>query len=60
MARRTDAPGEPRDTYSMRLGDDERAVMEAAARKNKIPLAAFIRQSTMAAARRELAGDDQD
>ncbi len=60
MARRTDAPGAPRGVYALRLGADERALMEAAAAACGVPLAAYIRQVTLAAARRELAARPAD
>lgn len=60
MARRTDAPGEPRGVYALRLGADERALMEAAAKARGVALAAYIRRATLAAARHDLTAPDDD
>lgn len=55
MARRDQKPGRPRPTFAMRLGDDERRVIEAAAAQSDLPLSAYIREVALASARRELA-----
>jgi len=55
MARRDHSPGRPRPTYAMRLGDDERRVVEAAAAQRGEPLSAYIRRAALERARRELA-----
>jgi uncharacterized protein (DUF1778 family) len=55
MARRETKPGEPRPTYAMRLGEDERRVIAAAAAQAGRPLSAYIRREALRAARRELA-----
>ena len=56
MARREHTPGLPRPTYAMRLGDDERRVVEAAAAQRGEALSAYIRRVALEGARRELAG----
>lgn len=56
MARRDDTTGPPRAPYAMRLGDDERRLLEAAAAQRRVALAAYIRRAAMDAARRDLAG----
>lgn len=58
MARRIETQGSPRPTYAMRLGDDERKVIEAAAAQRGEPLSAYIRRVALARARRELAGTE--
>jgi uncharacterized protein (DUF1778 family) len=40
----------------MRLGDDERRIIEAAASLRRMPLSQYIRRTSLSAARRELAG----
>lgn len=59
MARRDETPGTPRPTYAMRLGDDERRVIEAAAAQRREPLSAYIRRVALERARRELAGAEE-
>ncbi len=56
MARHDHKPGKPRPTYAMRLGDDERRVVEAAAAQRGEPLSSYIRRVALDRARRELAG----
>lgn len=60
MARRDHAPGTPRPTYAMRLGHNERRVVEAAAAQRDEPLSAYIRRVALEAARRELARANVD
>lgn len=55
MARRDHRPGQARPTYAMRLGDDERRLLEAAAAQRNAPLSTYIRHVALQAARRELA-----
>lgn len=55
MARREHVPGPPRSTFALRLGDNERRVVEAAAAQRGEPLSAYIRRTALEAARRELA-----
>lgn len=54
MARHDKTPGQPRKTFAMRLGDDERRVIEAAAASKGVPVSQYIRRSALGAARREL------
>lgn len=56
MPRREESPGRPRVTYAMRLGDDERKVLEAAAAAQHEPLSAYIRRVALEAARHDLGG----
>lgn len=55
MARRDETPAPARPTYAMRLGDDERLRIEAAAARKGVPLSAYIRRVALEAARRDLA-----
>ena len=55
MARRDHTPGPPREVYTLRIGDDERRVVAAAAAQRGEPLSAFIRRAALDRARRELA-----
>lgn len=55
MARRNETPGKPRSTYAMRLGDDERRLVEAAAAQGREPLSAYIRRAALERAQRDLA-----
>lgn len=57
MARRETRPGKPRPTWAMRLGDDERRVLEAAAASRGVPTSQYVREQALRAARRELAGE---
>lgn len=59
MARRDQTPGSPRPTYAMRLGTDERRVIEAAAAQRGVPLSTYIRRVALERARRELANGDE-
>lgn len=54
MARREQTQGSPRPTYAMRLGDDERRVISAAAAQRGEALSAYIRRVALETARREL------
>lgn len=54
MARREEIPGTPRPTYAMRLGDDERIRIQAAASREGEALSAYIRRAALEAARRDL------
>lgn len=54
MARRDEKPGTPRPTYAMRLGEDERRVISAAAAQKGEALSAYIRRVALETARREL------
>ena len=56
MARLDHSPGEPRVTYAMRLGADERQLIEAAASRRGVPTSQYIRTVALAAARRDMAG----
>lgn len=56
MARRQETAGAPRPTYAMRLGDDERQVIEAAAAVRGVAMSQYVRTVALTAARRELAG----
>lgn len=56
MARRHESPGAPRPTYAMRLGDDERLELEAAAAQRGEPLSQYIRRVALERARCDLAG----
>lgn len=47
----------PRKTYSLRLRDPERRLVETAALHRGMTLAEYIRHTATRAARRELAGD---
>lgn len=58
MARRDHTDGTPRPTYAMRLGDDERRVVEAAAAQQGEPLSSYIRRVALERARRELSTAD--
>jgi uncharacterized protein (DUF1778 family) len=55
MARREETPAPPRPTYAMRLGEDERLRIAAAAARRGEALSAFIRRVALEAARKELA-----
>jgi hypothetical protein len=55
MARREETAEEPRSVYTMRLGDDERLKLAAAARRNGEALSAYIRRVALHAAREDLA-----
>lgn len=55
MARRDETPAPPRPTYAMRLGDDERLKIEAAAAQKGEALSAYIRRAALEAARQDLA-----
>jgi uncharacterized protein (DUF1778 family) len=53
--RRDETPGPARQTYAMRLAEDERRVVAAAAAQRGEPLSAYIRRVALETARRELA-----
>ena len=55
MARRTETYEPPRPTYAMRLGDDERRLIAAAAAQSREPMSAWIRRVALERARRDLA-----
>jgi uncharacterized protein (DUF1778 family) len=55
MARRETTQGSPRGTFAIRLGEDERAAIAAAAGLRRQTLSAFVRNSAIAAAKHELA-----
>lgn len=59
MGRRDEVPGPPREVYALRLGDDERKRLEAAAAGRGVPLAAFIRRTALVAAEQELTQTDE-
>jgi uncharacterized protein (DUF1778 family) len=52
MARHS--PGQARPPYTMRIGDDERRIVAAAAALRGEALAAYIRRVALLAARRDL------
>ncbi len=56
MARLDHSPGEPRITYAMRLGADERRLIDEAASRRGVPTSQYIRTVALAAARRDMAG----
>lgn len=57
MARRENISGEPRHPYSLRLGDDERRVLEAAASSRGLPLGTYVRRAALGRARSELVSE---
>jgi uncharacterized protein (DUF1778 family) len=54
MARREEHPGDPRPPYSIRLGDDERLKISAAAARRKVTLSTYIRVAALQAAQKDL------
>lgn len=54
MARRQETTGSPRPTFALRLGEDERRILEAAAHQRGEPLSAYIRRSALEKARSEI------
>jgi uncharacterized protein (DUF1778 family) len=54
MARRDETPEPARPTYAMRLGDDERLRIQAAAARKGKALSAYVREAALEAARRDL------
>lgn len=55
MARRDHRPGSARRNSAIRLGDDERRVLEAAAAQRDEPMTTYIRRVALERARKELA-----
>ena len=55
MTRREHTPGPPRVTYAMRLGDNERRLIEAASALRDEALSAYIRRVALESARQDLA-----
>lgn len=55
MARRDQSPGPPRTTFALRIGDNERRIIEAAAAQQGEALSAYIRRVSLESARRDLA-----
>lgn len=55
MARREETQAPARPTYAMRLGDDERMRIQAAAAQYGEPPSTYIRRVALEAARRDLA-----
>jgi len=54
MARREESPEAARPVYTMRLGDDERLMLAAAAARRNEALSAYIRRVALQAARQDL------
>jgi uncharacterized protein (DUF1778 family) len=55
MARREEHPGDPRPPYSIRLGQDERLKISAAAARQRVTLSTYIRAAALQAAQKDLA-----
>lgn len=60
MARRNETPDPPRPTFAMRLGDDERRVIAAAAAQRTEAVSAYIRRVALKAARKDLTAEAQE
>lgn len=52
--------GGARPTYALRLGVDERAIVEKAAERRGWPLSVYLRRAALERARRDLATPDAD
>jgi uncharacterized protein (DUF1778 family) len=57
MARREESPEPARSVFTMRLGDDERLKLAAAAARRAEALSAYVRRVALQAARRDLTAD---
>ena len=56
MPRRDESLAPARPTYAMRLGEDERRIIAAAAGLCGLAVSAYVRRAALNSARRELAG----
>lgn len=58
MGRREITNREPRPVWTLRLGSDERRLLEAAAGQRGVPLSTYVRGAALRAARAELVADE--
>ena len=55
--RREETPGKPRPTFALRLGEDEKLYIAAAAAARGVPTSSFVRSAALAVARLELSAE---